>query len=210
MTFAVVAGCGGGEGNTAVDVPDDDGLPFADEDQASGNEDQPATNPDQPERNPDQPQVNPDQPPTGVSGGGGGLEGVCHAVCQVFDACDNQGGGLGILRAICERNCTVPGGGAIPCPTELGQYLSCLNASTTLCAAEQGAPAAEECAAAGQAFGRCADEQDEPGETPGVCTMAGGCENCGSQCATCVCEAGNDTDDLAACVMLDDCTGAMP
>jgi hypothetical protein len=209
MTFAVVAGCGGGEGRTAVDVPEDDGLPFADADQASGNQDQPETNPDQPERNPDQPALNPDQGSVSVPGGGaGGLPGVCQAVCDVFEACEYQGSGVGILQNICSRNCMVPGGGEIPCPSELGQYLSCLDASTTLCATEQGAPAAEECAAAGQAFGRCVEDQ-EP-EPVGNCTPAGGCENCGSQCAACVCEAGNDTNDVVACLMLDDCPGAMP
>jgi hypothetical protein len=210
-----VAACGSGEGRIAAGSVDD-GLPYASGDQAPYDDDQPPGNEDQPPSNPDQPPS--DDGPGGTTSPGGAtgpLVAACRALCDAAAECaDGLSNEVPGLSQACESGCTVPAGTVVPCPNELAAVWVCSGESGLICAGDQAGPGQAEnaCRAEAQAFGQCleAQEPDDDPEPVGNCTQMGGCENCGSQCATCVCEAGSDTDDLAACLMLADCPGAMP
>jgi hypothetical protein len=215
ITFGVAA-CGSGDGQGTA-ARTDDGLPYASGDQAPYNEDQPPSNEDQPPGNPDRPPSD-DGPGDGTTSPGGGigpLVAACRAICLAATECpDGLSNEIPGLGQACEAGCTIPAGTVVPCPSELAAVWLCSGANGAICAVGQGdqAPPADACRAEAQALGQCleAQEPDDDPQPAGNCTEAGDCQNCGSQCATCLCEAGTDSEDAIACLELDDCPGAMP
>ena len=202
----LAAGCSSGEGRVVAASDDDGSLPSASGDQSSGNGDQPPGNDDRPPSNPDRPPSNPDQPPGsgpgGVGPGDGG--GPCDDVCDSIEEQCEGGQGQNPLRRFCSAACTVPDGAtAVPCLSQLAAALQCAVSAGGLCATEDQADALEEqCQSQLQAFGVCR-EAAEPDE-PGNCTDAGGCQNCANDCASCICDANGDVEQITACGM-DEC-----
>jgi hypothetical protein len=202
-----VAACGAGEGASAAAAPDDSDSPPASEDQPPGNPDRPPFSSDQPPSNPDRPPNNDSQPSGGgsvVGGGGGDLLSLCFTVCQVSEDCDTQAGDR--LRKLCNTGCRVAEGQAeVPCGGELAGLLGCIG-SVGMCPSDaEGFAILQQCGAASQAYDSCEEAREPQDGDPPLqnCTLEGGCENCGSACLTCTCEAGTDEDAILACG--DDC-----
>ena len=198
----LAAGCGSGEGRFIPAGEDNGGLPIASGDQAAESEDQPPGNDEQAPVNDDQPPGNPDQPPSGGTVGGpvnGG--GPCDGICDTIDEQCDGGQGQNPLRRLCAAACTVPDGAtAVPCLSQLASLLDCGVSAGGLCPTEdQTESLQQQCQSQYQAFSVCRQAAEPPDDNPGVCTADGGCENCGSECLTCVCEADGDTTAAAAC-----------
>lgn len=204
----LAVGCSGGEGRFVAAEEDNEGLPAADGDQAAENEDQPPGNDDQPPVNDDRPPGNPDQPPSGGPTGGdpGNGDGVCDTVCdQIDEECDG-GQGQNPLRQLCSAGCSTPDGAtSVPCLRQLAAVLDCGVSAGGLCPTEDQTQALQQqCQSQYQAFVVCrqAAEPPDDNDPEPSCTAAGGCENCGSECVTCACEANGDATATAACAPL--------
>jgi hypothetical protein len=204
VSLGLTLGCGGGEGRTAVDVPEDSDAPPSDT-QPPFSSDRPPTNSDQPPVNPDQPSVNPDQP-GGAVADLGQLEELCHDVCDAVEQCQTEGQnpdvGMNVDR-VCDSGCQIPAStqvSSIPCLNELTAAFDCLAGAGVFCLMEEDAAQVEACKPLAQQYSACIEvtEPVDP-DPPGNCTQDGGCENCGSECATCFCEAGTDPDAFAEC-----------
>jgi hypothetical protein len=209
----LAVGCGAGEGRSVAAAETDDGLPSVSDDQPPPSGDQPPGSDDQPPRNPDRPRFNPDQPPSGSTDDGSGPGaggGACASTCDTIDEECEGGQGQSPLRQLCNVGCRIPDGATtVPCPNQLAALLNCAINVAGLCPTEEQAPAVQEqCLSQLQAFGACQQAAEPPDDDPddtGNCTADGGCENCGSECNECICEADGDATEAAACLMTPAC-----
>jgi hypothetical protein len=216
VTFAVLGwlavGCGGGTGSNAA--------ANATEQQPPSNSDQPPSNTDQ-ASNPDQAPSSSDTPPssaddTAGSGNGGRLGALCQQFCQTLSqvANDCSGDMLG-MQDFCSGDavCQVPAD--VPCQTEIGDAFSCIidNIKGICSAPAQGSDApngAVPCEDTVKGLTTCLDgatnggggnnngNGNGNGNTPGSCSAAGGCD-CATDCLSCLCDAGTDSNAVQEC-----------
>ena len=218
MTLAVLGlaavGCGG-DTNSQASSPEAAQQPPSNPDQPPGNSDQASGNSDQAPSNPDRP-VNNANDPAGT-GGGGRIGALCQELCssldRLSDQCDDMPM-MGETNGLCSTDCQVPPN-ILPCEQEITGVFSCLIDNLQLfCPMSDdnqqdpgpGRPpaAASPCQDILRAYTTCAEAHgitdDDPGDDNNApkCSTAGGCD-CPSDCMTCTCEAGTNTDALAAC-----------
>jgi hypothetical protein len=216
VTFAalglVFAGCGGNTSSSASSGSDPGEV------QPPNNTDQPPHSAgDQPPPSGETPPSNPDRPPSSVDdpagSGGGGVGDVCRRLCDAVagagDRCTRGMNGMG-LGGFCseEIDCQVPPN--FPCSSQAVDLFNCLfNNLSLLCAddgknsEEQGDSEASACQTAFEEFIQCGeanglDDDDDDDPDPPACSREGGCD-CPTECQSCTCEAGTDTDELEEC-----------
>jgi len=205
VTFAVLGwvtvGCGSGSGSLAVpDVTDE---------QPPANPDQPTNNASDHTSNADQPPANPDRPlhePSGLPGtGDSGAETACRALCDSIKDKDCKGPSGAVTRAICNTGCVLSAAQQ-PCAAEFAAAISCLGGLDGLCTDALTEDQAASCDNAFDAADECDKAHQPPDDDEGPpCSAARGCECGNDACMTCACEAGTDSDALAAC-LTDVCT----
>ena len=202
VTFAVLGwvtvGCGSGSGSVAVpDVTDE--QPPANPDQPPNNASDRTSNADQPPANPDQPPNDPDGLPS--TGGGGGAESQCRAFCDSIKDKDCTGPSGAITRAVCNTGCVLTAEQR-SCATEIAAAISCLDGLNGLCTDAFTEDEAAACEDAFDAADACEDAHQPPDDNNNgpPCSAAGGCACGDNACMTCRCQAGTDTDALAACL----------
>jgi hypothetical protein len=224
VSFAVLgllaAACGsGGSASVAAASSGSDQAPNNATDQAPSNgASDPAANTstDQAPSSTDRPPSNPDAP---AGSGGGNLGALCREFCtSLSDLANRCGTSNDSVDIKCDdSDCQVPAN--YPCVSEATELFTCfIDNLDQLCTSSNSGdnsgngdtPAAQPqqtsiCESALKATTDCTkahglnDTSNDPMSTPHNCTPQGGCEMCGTDCATCLCKAGNDTDKSTAC-----------
>jgi hypothetical protein len=207
----VAVGCGSG---TSSAVPTDaaEEQPPANSDQAPNNAGDTATNTDVAPSNPDAAPSSSEDP--AGSGGGGRLGALCEKVCSTLKTIDDCSGGMTMvgMQDACsaEVNCQIPAD--LPCQNEIADAFDCIFDNLALiCSAgndnQDPKPDANPCKDVARKLTDCAEASglntDGNGNgngngNQGSCSEAGGCE-CASDCLSCLCDAGTDTDAQTAC-----------